>query len=157
MRYLRPARCENQVERILPVAPSQLRITTRMQCPEYQKLWTAYIDASSEWRETVQTPSLSVYETGLRRYAAVLKQSAEERAAAHKRKCLLCANNGEKVQAQVHVGEPIIPGMNKPNRVFNGLTLCGDCGRPLKVSVGGVSACKNPACVRNKPASVKPN
>jgi hypothetical protein len=35
---------------------------------------------------------------------------------------------GEKVHAQ---GEPIIPGMDKPNHVFNGVMLCGDCGRPL--------------------------
>ena len=30
-------------------------------------------------------------------------------------------------------GQPmklIIPGMNKPNRVFNGVMMCGDCGRP---------------------------
>ena len=54
-------------------------------------------------------------------------------------------------------GEPIIPGMNKPNHVFNGVMLCGDCGRPLKVGVGGISACKNPTCARNKPSGVKPN
>jgi hypothetical protein len=63
-----------------------------MQCPEYEKLWTAYIDAASGWREILQTPSLSVYATGLRRHATVLKHLAKERAAAHKRKCLLCAN-----------------------------------------------------------------
>jgi hypothetical protein len=53
--------------------------------------------------------------------------------------------------------KPIIAGMDKPDHVFNGVTLCGDCGRPLKLGAGGVSACKNPACVRNKPASTKPN
>jgi hypothetical protein len=63
-----------------------------MQCPEYEKLWAAYIDAACEWRDTLQTSSLSVYATGLRRHATVLKESARERAAAHKRKCLLCAN-----------------------------------------------------------------
>ena len=26
-------------------------------------------------------------------------------------------------------------------------------GKPLKLGAGGVSACKNPACVRNKPGS----
>jgi hypothetical protein len=57
-------------------------------------------------------------------------------------------------------GQPmklIIPGMNKPNRVFNGVMMCGDCGRPLKHGAGVVSPCKNPACARNKPATMKPN
>jgi hypothetical protein len=49
--------------------------------------------------------------------------------------------------------EPIISGMNKPNPVVNGVMLCGDCGKPLKLGAGGVSACKNPVCVRNKPAT----
>jgi hypothetical protein len=70
-----------------------------MRCPEYEKLWAAYITAAYEWRDAIQAPSLSVYATGLRRHATVLKDSAKERAAVHKRKCLLCANiraNGEK-------------------------------------------------------------
>ena len=70
-----------------------------MRCPEYERLWEAYIDAISEWREAIQTPSESVCATEILRRATVLKDSAKERAEAHKRKCLLCANteaNGEK-------------------------------------------------------------
>jgi hypothetical protein len=63
-----------------------------MQCPEYERLWKAYVDAACEWRDILQTPSLSVYVTGLRRHATVIKESARERAEAHKGKCLLCAN-----------------------------------------------------------------
>src|ERR1700677_1719896 len=47
--------------------------------------------------------------------------------------------------------EPIISGMDKPDYVLGGVMRCGDCGKPVKLGVGGVSACKNPECVRNKP------
>jgi hypothetical protein len=47
--------------------------------------------------------------------------------------------------------EPIICGMDKPDHVVGGVMVCGDCGKPVKLSAGGVSACKNPECVRNKP------
>src|ERR1700755_945131 len=32
-----------------------------------------------------------------------------------------------------HRTRPIIPSMNKPNHVFNGVMMCGDCGRPLQL------------------------
>jgi hypothetical protein len=63
-----------------------------MQCPEYEKLWAEYLDAAYEWRQTLQAPSLSVYGPVLRQRATVLKDSAKERAATHKGKCLLCTN-----------------------------------------------------------------
>lgn len=75
------------------------RIQTRMQCPEYEKLWAAYIDAACEWRDTVQRPSLSIYSIRFRSRATVLKDSARERAAAHKRNCLLCANSKPSVSS----------------------------------------------------------
>jgi hypothetical protein len=65
--------------------------------------------------------------------------------------------SGSQLRGDQVAHEPIIAGMDKPNRVFNGVTLCGDCGKPLKVGAGGVSACKNPTCVRNKPVSNKPS
>jgi hypothetical protein len=34
--------------------------------------------------------------------------------------------------------KPIIPGMNKPDHVFSGVMLCGDCGKPLRLGAGGV-------------------
>ena len=43
--------------------------------------------------------------------------------------------------------------MYKPDRVVGGVMLCGDCGLPLVLGVGGVLSCKNPKCVRNKPAT----
>jgi hypothetical protein len=52
---------------------------------------------------------------------------------------------------------PIISGMNKPDYVLGGETRCGDCGKPVKVGVRGVTACKNPQCLRNKPAMGKPS
>jgi hypothetical protein len=41
--------------------------------------------------------------------------------------------------------------MGKPNHVVAGVMVCGDCGKPVKLGVGGVSSCKNPECVGNKP------
>jgi hypothetical protein len=70
-----------------------------MQCPEYQKLWATYLDAACEWRDIIQTPSLSIHATRLRQHATLLRDSAKERAEAHKATCLLCANiqaHGEK-------------------------------------------------------------
>jgi hypothetical protein len=52
--------------------------------------------------------------------------------------------------------EPIISGMDKPDQVVKGVMRCGDCGTPLRLGAGGVASCKNPECVRNKPASDKP-
>jgi hypothetical protein len=49
--------------------------------------------------------------------------------------------------------QPIICGMDYPDRVIRGVMVCGDCGKPLKLGAGGVSACKNPECGRNKPES----
>jgi hypothetical protein len=70
-----------------------------MQCLEYEKLWAAYIESACEWRHLVQTPSLTPYETRLRQRATIAKDAAKNRAEAHKRQCLLCANiqtNGKK-------------------------------------------------------------
>jgi hypothetical protein len=47
--------------------------------------------------------------------------------------------------------EPIISGMDYPDHVVRGVMVCGDCGKPVKLAAGGVSACKNPQCIRNKP------
>jgi hypothetical protein len=43
--------------------------------------------------------------------------------------------------------------MDKPDRMVKGAMVCGDCGNFLKLGTGGVASCKNPECVRNKPAS----
>jgi len=51
--------------------------------------------------------------------------------------------------------EPIISGMDKPDHVVRGVMVCGGCGKALKLGAGGVTACKNPECIRNKPASGK--
>jgi hypothetical protein len=67
-----------------------------MQCPEYEKLWAAYVDAACGWRDALQMPSVTIYATALRRSLTVLKDSARERAEAHKGKCLLCANIQDK-------------------------------------------------------------
>ncbi|MGC2656918.1 MAG: hypothetical protein WA324_03000 [Bryobacteraceae bacterium] len=63
-----------------------------MQCPEYKNLWAAYIDAECDWRDIIQAPALSIYATRLREQATIAKDTAKERAEAHKRQCLLCAN-----------------------------------------------------------------
>ena len=79
--------------------PSSAASNHCMQCPEYEKLWTAYIEAACEWRDLIQTPLLSIYATRLRERATIAKDAAKERAEAHKRQCLLCANiqaNGKK-------------------------------------------------------------
>jgi hypothetical protein len=52
--------------------------------------------------------------------------------------------------------KPIICGMDNPDHVVSGVMRCGDCGKPLRLGSGGVASCKNPECVRNKPASDKP-
>lgn len=70
-----------------------------MQCPEYEKLWAAYSEAAREWRDIIQTPSLSTYQTRLRERVTVVKEATRKRAEAHRRQCLLCANiqaNGKK-------------------------------------------------------------
>jgi hypothetical protein len=52
--------------------------------------------------------------------------------------------------------------MDKPDYVFRGLMLCGDCGEPVGAgafavpATGGISSCKNPEFVRNKAVSNKP-
>ena len=64
-----------------------------MQCQEYEELWSAYVEAAREWRRVTRgRPGTTVYSAGLSRRAAVLKDSAKERALKHKRKCLLCTN-----------------------------------------------------------------
>jgi hypothetical protein len=40
-------------------------------------------------------------------------------------------------EARLSATKPIIRGMNKPDHVFDGAILLGDCGGPLKVGVGG--------------------
>jgi hypothetical protein len=44
--------------------PLSDNINLRMQCPEYEKLWAAYLEAAREWRDAVQTPSVSAYTAG---------------------------------------------------------------------------------------------
>ena len=46
--------------------------------------------------------------------------------------------------------------MDKPDYAHGGVMRCGDCGKSVKLGVDGVATCKNPKCVRNKPATDKP-
>ena len=72
--------------------PTTAASNQRVQCPEYERLWAAYVDAACQWRDIIQTPSVSTYETRLRQHLTMVKDAAKERAEAHKRQCLLCAN-----------------------------------------------------------------
>jgi len=68
---------------------------------------------------------------------------------------LTSATGSYKREDKLAAPEPIISGMDKPDHVVRGVTRCGDCGTPLRLGSGGVASCKNPECVRNKPASSK--
>ncbi len=72
--------------------PSTAASNHCMQCPEYERLWAAYVDAECDWRDIIQAPAMSAYETRLREHLSMVKDAAKERADAHKRQCLLCAN-----------------------------------------------------------------
>jgi hypothetical protein len=71
-------------------------IRTLYAVPGIRKVVDSLHRRSFEWRDILQSLSLRVYATGLRRHANVLKDLARERAEADKRKCLLCANIDEK-------------------------------------------------------------
>jgi hypothetical protein len=80
----------------------QSRIRPVMECSEFESLWTDYIEALKQWGEVSSTSAMSVYATKLRRRASTERDKARERACAHQRRCLICANSQAENKARIY-------------------------------------------------------